>query len=113
MSIKYGSDQSGGVIFTQGETRYVYVSDEAIVPTSGYAGDMIEYTAIVKDSENEALPATFVMDLMFNAAAVIPGQVLNAVVYDPITFILTLSFSCPTGNIGANTVKLQWAEQII
>ena len=110
--VKYLAGESTGVAFTAGETKSVVVTVEAVAPTTGYEGDTIEYTATVKDNLGEALPATFVVDLLYNGTKVVDSQVLDATVYDPVTFLLTLTFTVPAG-AGDFTVKLSWAQQDI
>jgi hypothetical protein len=91
----------------------VQVSNEALDKTSGYVGDPVLYTAIVQDSVGEALPSTFVVDLLFGDIKVVEGQELNSNVYNPETKILQLSFQVPNVSAGNYTVKLSWSEQII
>ena len=112
MAIKYLAGESTGVAFTTEETRSVVVTLEALDKSSGYEGETVVYTATVKDDLGNALPATFVASLIMNATVLIADQVFDAVVYDPVTFELTLSFIVPAG-AGSFTVKLSWAEQII
>ena len=109
---KYLSGSSTGQPFTTEETRTVAVTDEALDKSSGYEGETVVYTATVKDDLGNALPATFVADLLINGTELITDQILNAAVYDPITYLLTLSWQVPAA-VGAFTVKLSWDEQII
>ena len=94
------------------ETRTVEVTDEALDKTQGYEGDEVVYTATVLDNTAEKLPATFVVDLEINGTKVITGQVLDAAVYDQTTGLLTLTWTVPA-DVGAFTVSLVWAEQLI
>jgi len=113
MPIKYLGGESTGVQYTQYETRTVVVTNEAINPTSGYEGDIVTYTANVKDSTGATLPSTFKVDLMFNGALLIENQELTSDVYDSSTGDLTLQFTVPSVEPGTYTVKLHWNEQII
>ncbi|GAI88436.1 unnamed protein product, partial [marine sediment metagenome] len=110
MSIKYLGDQSEGQAFGTKETKNVVVTEEALDKSSGYEGDTIVYTATVKDDLGVALPATFVADLLINGTDLKSDQVLDAAVYDPITFLLTLSWQVPAA-VGNFNVKLSWDEQ--
>lgn len=112
MSIKYLGDQSAGQPFATEETKSVVVTEEALDKSSGYEGETVVYTATVKDNLAAALPATFMADLLINGTEVKSDQVLDAAVYDPITFLLTLPWLVPAG-MGSFTVKLSWPEQII
>ncbi len=109
---KYLASQSTGTSFETGETKSVVVTAEALSETSGYEGDSITYTATVKDGAETALPATFVADLEINSTTVITGQVFDEAHYDQATQLLTLEWVVPV-TVGALTVKLIWAEQLI
>jgi len=112
MPKKYLSDQSTGQPFGTEETRNVVVTDEALDKSSGYEGDAVVYTATLKDDQGVALPATFVADLLIDGTEVKSDQVLDAAVYDPVTFLLTLPWVVPAA-VGSFSVKLSWDEQII
>ncbi|MBA7548502.1 hypothetical protein ES705_40962 [subsurface metagenome] len=112
MSKKYLSDQSPGQPFSTEETRTVVVTDEALNKSSGYEGETVIYTAAVKDDQGVGLPATFVADLLINGTDVISAQILEPAVYDPVTFLLMLSWLVPAA-VGSFSVKLSWDEQII
>jgi len=113
MPIKYLSGESTGVSFQLYETRTVVVTNEAINPTSGYEGDIVTYTANVKDNTGATLPSTFVVSLLFGSVEVIGDQELSSDVYDSSTGDLTLQFTVPIVGPGTYTVKLVWNEQII
>jgi len=108
----YLAGQSVGQPFDTGSTRTVAVTAEALDVSSGFEGETVVYTATVKDDQGEALPIAFVVDLLINGTEIVSDQVLDAVVYDPITFLLTLSWIVPAGE-GSFTVKLSWDEQKI
>ena len=112
MTTKYLSGSSTGQPFNTQETRTVVITGEALDKSSGYEGDTVVYTATVKDDLGNALPATFVADLLINGTEIISDQIFNAAVYDPIAFLLTLSWQVPAP-VGSFTVKLSWDEQII
>ena len=109
---KYLSDQSPGQPFSTEETRNVVVTDEALDKSSGYEGETVVYSATVKDDLAGALPATFVANLLINGTEIISNQILDAAVYDPVAFLLTLSWLVPAA-VGSFSVKLSWDEQII
>ena len=113
MPIKYLSGESTGVQFTLYETRTVVVTNEAIDPTSGYEGDTVVYTAIVKDNTGAVLPSSFVVSLVMNGTTLISNQQLTSDVYDSTSGELTLTFTVPSVPAGTYTVKLTWNEQII
>ncbi|MBA7482667.1 hypothetical protein ES707_18161 [subsurface metagenome] len=112
LPVKYVASSSTGTAFETGETRSIVVTAEANAPVSGYSGDSVTYTATVKDDLEASLPATFVADLEINSTKVITGQVFDAGVYDQGTSLLTLVWAVPA-DVGAFTVKLVWAEQLI
>ena len=112
LPVKFEAGASAGVAFDIGETETVVVTVEALSVASGYKGDSVDYTATVKDSVGNGLPATFVVDLEVNGTKVITGQVLDAAVYDPVTGALSLTWTVPDLT-GSFTVKLVWAEQTI
>ena len=111
-AVKYLAGLSTGSPLETGETRSVDVTVEALDKATAYEGDEVTYTATVKDSTAASLPATFVADLELNGEKVIEGQAFDAVVYDQATSLLTLTFTVPA-TLGAHTVKLVWAEQLI
>ena len=112
MSTRFQSGYSTGVDFTLNETRTVDVTGEALVPTSGYKGDSITYTATVKDDLGNSLPAAFVASLMFDVTSVFSGA-FDAAVYDQATGLLTLVFNAPDVVAGVKNVKLTWNQQDI
>lgn len=112
MAKKYLGDSSPGQPFGTEETRTVVVTEEALDKSSGYEGDTVVYNATVKDDLGVALPANFVADLVINGTDLLSDQVLDAVVYDPVAFLLTLSWVVPSA-VGSFDVKLSWDEQII
>ncbi len=109
---RYPAGSSTGTPLTIEPTKLVVVSDEALTPSSGFKDETISYSATVKDDEEGALPATFVVDLEVNGNKVITGQVLDAAVYDPVTFALSLDFVVPDLE-GPVNVSLVWAQQDI
>ena len=113
MPIKYLSGESTGVTLTVYETRTVVVTNESINPTSGYEGDIVTYTATVKDNTGATLPSSFVVSLIMNGTVLISNQQLTSDVYDSSTGELTLQFTVPSVPAGTYTVKLTWNEQII
>lgn len=112
MAIKYLAGVSTGTAFETGETRTVDVTAEDLSAVSGYEGDSVTYTATVLDNTVAKLPATFVATLKINSTDLITDQVFDAVAYDQATGELSLDFTVPTA-VGAFTVTLDWAEQII
>jgi len=112
MTVKYLGSTSTGQTFTEGETRSVNVTSEALNPTSGYQGDSVTYTATVLDSTSAKLPATFVATLKFGATTVVSNQAFGSSHYSQSTGQLSISFLVPAGS-GQSTVTLTWADQII
>ena len=112
LTIKYLGSTSTGQPFTEGETRSVNVTVEALVQNNGYQGDNVTYTGTVLDSTSAKLPATFVATLKFGATTVVNNQVFDAGHYSQSTGLLTLSFVVPAGS-GQSQVTLQWSDQII
>lgn len=112
VEVKYVGSESAGSPLETGETRTVDVTVEALDKATAYEGDEVTYTATVKDSIATSLPATFAADLELNGEKVITGQVFDVAVYDEATSLLTLTFTVPA-TVGAHTVKLVWAEQLI
>ena len=108
---KYLAGTSTGQPFETGNSLTVAVTAEALDVATGYEGDTVTYTATVKEGENP-LPATFVADLEINSTKVVTDQVFDAGHYDQATKLLTLTFTVPA-DVGAFSVKLKWAEQII
>lgn len=112
MTIKYNGFYSAGQAFETGESRDVTLAGEALDKAIAFAGETVVYTVTIKDDQNVALPVSFVADLEIDSVKVITGQVFDASVYDPVTFLLTLPWAVPA-TPGSYTVKLVWAEQII
>lgn len=112
LDVKYLGDQSTGTPFETGETRTVIVTNEDLDKVSGYEGTGVTYTATVLDNIGEKLPATFCATLSINGTNVIIGQLFDAGVYSQTTGLLTLQFVVPAA-VGAFTVKLTWALQIL
>ena len=116
MAIIYPVGESAGASFETyplgSEIHSVVVTDEALDKISGFEGDNVNYTATVKDDLGAALPDTFVVDLKINGIVLIAGQILDASVYNPATFLLTLPWIVPAEE-GIHTVKISWAEQVI
>ena len=112
MTIKYNGFYSAGQAFETGESRDVTLAGEALDKAIAFAGETVVYTATVKDDLAAALPATFVANLLINGTEIISNQILDAVVYDPVAFLLTLSWLVPAA-VGSFSVKLSWDEQII
>ena len=113
MPIKFLAGTSSGAAFETYETRTVNVTAEALDVSVGYEGDSVQYTATVLDSIVEKLPAAFVATLKINGTDLVASQVFDVSVYDQATGLLTLDFMVPAAPIGALTVTLDWAEQII
>jgi len=112
MPIKFLAGLSPGQSFETYETRTIDVTAENLTAPTGYVGDSVTYTATVLDSTIAKLPATFVATLKINGTDLIIDQVFDAGVYDQGTGLLTLIFTVPAA-VGAFTVTLNWAEQII
>ncbi|NVM22857.1 MAG: hypothetical protein HWN68_13880 [Desulfobacterales bacterium] len=112
VAVKYLAGLSVGSPLETGETRTVDVTAEALDKSTAYEGDEVTYTATVKDNTAASLPATFVADLELDGEKVITGQVFDVAVYESATGLLTLTFTVPA-TLGAHTVKLVWAEQLI
>ena len=112
MTIKFLAGVSTGVAFETHETRTVNVTAENLSAVVGYGGQTITYTATVLDSTVVGVPATFVATLKINGNALITDQIFDVGVYTPGTGALSLDFTVPSA-IGAFTVALDWAEQII
>ena len=110
--VKYEAGESTGVTFETGITRTVVVSDEALDKSVAYLDETVVYTATVVDDQGDALPTSFIVDLLVDGTKVVDGQALDAAVYDPGTKELTLSWTVPAG-VGTFTVKLSWAKQLI
>lgn len=111
MTIKYLAIDSTGEPFATDETRTVDVTLEGLTLSSGFEGDVITYTATVKDSTVAALPVTFVAALMINGTE-LASVAFQPSVYDPVTFLLTIPWTVPAA-VGAFTVKLTSVDQII
>jgi len=94
-------------------TKNVVVSNESVTPNSGFVGDSVTYSAIVKDEDGNPLPEDFVADLLMNSTVIIDNQHFVAGVYDSDTGELTLVFTVPSLPSGTKTVKLKWEEQTI
>ena len=109
---KYVAGSSTGTPFETGNTKSVVVTAEDLSAVSGYEGDSITYTATVKDEIEGSLPETFVADLEIDSTKVVTAQAFDVAVYDQATGLLTLVFTVPAA-VGAFTVKLVWAEQLI
>jgi len=111
MTVKYLAIDSPGKPFEAGEVRTVDVTNEALTLSSGFEGDWVQYTAVVKDSADEALPTAFGAQLMGNSYE-LASITFQSSVYDPITFVLTLDFVVPA-IVGSFTIKLISVDQII
>ena len=111
MAVKYLAIDSTGVPFDAEEVRTVDVTDEVLSQPSGFEGDVIIYTATVKDSIGLALPDTFTAELKGDGA-VLASVAFQLSVYDPVTFLLTLDFTVPA-IVGAFIIKLTSVDQII
>ena len=111
MGIKYLAIDSAGVPFDTDETRTIDVTVEGLSLSSGFEGDVIDYTATVKDSTGVAMPVTFCAELMINGTE-LASVAFQASVYDPVTFLLTLPFTVPAA-VGSFTVKLTSVDQVI
>lgn len=111
MSVKYLAIDSTGEPFTTDETRTVDVTLENLTASSGFEGDVVTYTATVKDSTAIALPVSFVVELMINGTQ-LASVAFAPSIYDPVTFLLTIPWTVPA-DLGAFTVKLTSVDQII
>lgn len=111
MTIKYLAIDSTGAPFDTNETRTVDVTNEAVSVSSGFEGDVIDYTATVKDSMGIAMPVTFCAELMINGTE-LASVAFQASVYNPGTFLLTIPFTVPAP-VGSFTVKLTSVDQVI
>lgn len=111
MAVKYSAIDSVGVGFDTEETRTVEVTVEGLSAPSGFEGDVVDYTATVKDETGAAMPVTFTAELMGNGVQ-LASVAFQASVYDPITFLLTLPFTVPAPT-GSFTVKLTSVDQVI
>lgn len=111
MAIKYLPIDSIGVGFDIDETRLVEVTNEDLSLYSAFQGDVVTYTATVKDSTGLALPVTFCAELMGNGYELL-SVAFQPSVYDPVTFLLTLPFTVP-GAVGSYTIRLTSVVQII
>jgi hypothetical protein len=111
MAVKYLAIDSAGVGFDVDETRTVEVTNEALTVPSGFEGDVVTYTATVKDNTGAALPDTFYAELMLDGVLLVSGT-FGPGIYDPITFVLTAPFIVPTVT-GSFIVKLTSVDQII
>jgi len=112
MAIKYLGNISAGQPLEIFESREVNLANEALDKPSAFEGETVIYTVTINDDHNEMLPSTFVADLEMDGVKIITGQVFDASVYDPITFLLTLPFIVPE-TLGSHIIKLIWAEQIL
>lgn len=112
MAIKYNANVSAGQPFETYESRDVNLANEALDKPSAFVGEGVIYTVTINDDHNEMLPSTFVADLEMDGVKIITGQVFDASVYDPVTFLLTLPFIVPE-TLGNHTIRLVWAEQIL
>ncbi len=114
MAIKFLASESTGTPLDAGETRSVVVTAEALAPALGYEGDIVEYSATIKNDLTAALPATFVVDLKIEGAVEIAGVILNVGNYDPVTFLFAINVTIPAVvTPGAKTINIAWAEQEI
>lgn len=111
MSIRYLAIDSLGTDLEIDETRTVVITDEALSLTTGFVGDIVHYTATVKDSTAEALPSTFYATLKIDGIILQEGE-FHSSLYDPVTFHLSVPFVIPD-LIGSFTVKLTSLEQVI
>ena len=111
MTVKYIAIDSTGVAFDTDETRTVNVTGEGLSASSGFEGDVIDYTATVKDSTDAAMPITFAAELMINGTE-LASVAFQASVYNPSTFLLTIPFTVPAA-VGSFTVKLTSVDQVI
>ncbi len=114
MAVKYLGDVSAGTPLNASETRSVVVTAEALVPTDGYEGDVVVYSATIKDDLGGFLPDSFVVDVKFDGVVVQAGVILNAGNYDQGTFLFSVDLTIPAiASAGAKTVNMEWAEQEI
>ncbi len=114
MAKKYLGTESSGTPLNAGETRSVVVTEEALAPTDGYEGDVVVYSATIKDDLGAALPDTFVVDVKFDGVVLDAGVILEAGNYNPATFLFSVDLTIPViASAGAKTVNMEWAEQEI
>ena len=111
MTIKYLAIDSTGVPFDAEETRTVDVISEALSAPSGFQGDVIDYTANVRDSVGVIMPPTFTAELMMNGTQ-LASVAFQPSVYNSATGNLSIPFTVPT-IVGSFTVKLTSVDQII
>lgn len=114
MAKKFLGNESTGTPLNAGETRSVVVTNEALVPTEGYEGDVVVFSATIKDDLGAFLPDTFVVDVKFDGVVEQAGVILNAGNYDPGTFEFSVDLTIPAIAVPeSKTVNLAWAEQEI
>ena len=114
MATKYLADESTGTPLAASLTRSVVVTAEELVPAGGYEGDVVVYSATMKDDLGASLPSDFVVDVKFDGAVVQSGVILNAGNYDPGTFLFSVDLTIPAiVGAGNKTVSMTWAEQEI
>jgi len=114
MAVKFLGNESAGTPFGAGETRSVVVTVEALVPADGYEGDVVVYSATIKDDLGAALPDTFVVDVKFDGVVVQTGVILDAGNYNPATFEFSVDLTIPAIAVPeSKTVNMAWAEQEI
>ncbi len=114
MATKYLGNESAGTPLNASETRSVVVSEEALVPSDGYEGDVVVYSATIKDDLGGFLPDSFVVDVKFDGVVVQSGVILDAGNYDQGTFEFSVDLTIPAiASAGAKTVNMAWAEQEI
>jgi len=114
MTTKFLGNESTGAQLNAGETRSVLVTDEACVPTDVHEGDVVVFSATIKNDLDAALPETFVMDVKFDGVVEQAGVILDAGNYDQGTFLFSVDLTIPAiVSAGSKTVNLGWAEQEI
>ena len=104
-----GGESSGVELYVAPPSKDVIVMNESITPSRLMPGQVAQYTALIADNENYALPPFFL------ARLVLDGVVLTNVsfntAYDISTKRLTVDFVVPN-IIGVRTVKLAWDRQL-
>ena len=111
MAIKFLAIDSTGVPFDAEETRTVNVTSEDLSAASGFQGDVIDYTANVRDSLDLIMPPTFTSELMINGNQ-LASVAFQPSVYNSATGNLTIPFTVPT-IVGSFTVKLTSVDHLI
>ena len=94
--------------------RGIVVTNEHLSTILGFEYDEVTYTATVKDSEGNILPATFLVSLEYEEieAILVLNQILDGSVYNQSTGLLTLVWHVPSEDPSIYTVRLEWSDQL-